>query len=56
MVHFLKYESAWTWAGFAQAVYAMAAREAILRAFPTRWPTEEAGKFICLSYILNILA
>lgn len=56
MIHFLKYVSDCIWTGFAQAACAMAACEAILRHFSTRWPTEEAGKFVCLSYILNLLA
>lgn len=56
MIHFLKCVSDCIWTGFAQAVCAMAACEAILRVFSTRWSTEEARKFVCLSYILNILA
>lgn len=56
MIHFLKYVSDCTWTGFAQAVCAVAACETILRSFSTHWPTEEAGKFVCLSYVLNILA
>jgi len=56
VIHFLSYASGCVWTGFAQAVCAMAAREAILRCFSTHWPAEEAGKFVCLSCILNILA
>lgn len=54
MIHFLKYLMAFGRV-FAQAVCAVAACEAILRCFSTHWPTEEAGKFVCSSYILNII-
>lgn len=51
MIHFLKYVSDCIWTGFAQALCAMAACEAILRDFSIHWPAQEAGIFVCLYHV-----
>lgn len=51
MICFLKYLYDCIWTDFAQALYAMAACEAILSGFFYSLPAQEAGLFVCSYHV-----